>query len=816
MRTPGSNWDYLIVTASNDAQAAAYEGQLRVRRELGLLAGVDDVLVVADPAGQRIGSGGSTLLCLIEVLRRRTGAASATRADWVRALRDLRVLIVHAGGDSRRLPAYGPCGKIFIPVPGESDSAIGATLFDRQLPAYLDLPAGGAPDGPDQQTGQIVITAGDVLLTFDPAEVRFAAAGITGLGADASPQAASKHGVYCAGPDGRVRLYLQKPSPAEQASRSAIDRYGQSILDIGVVAFDAETAATLLDACGVRASAAGSLSWAGATGQAIESLGLDFYREILCALGRDASAEHHAATAHASGSRWPAPLLGKLFSALSAIPFSVGVLPQCGFLHFGTTRQIIHSGVDLLRQDHGVSQGDSLLSLNNDVSESGRLSGADAWVEGCRITAPLMLEGDNVLVGVDVSEPLTLPRGACLDVVAGKCRRGEHVVFIRPHGAGDSFKDSLDQGATFCGLPLGAWIERLSAKPEDIWPRELPAGQRTLWNARVFPVETSPERFDRWLWMFDPATASPAQRKAWLEADRYAAAEIAVHADQDAFHARREGIRSIEILNSLRRLFRLDSHFAAADLARVLSSGSAAVAVLAEAHAHATDGEPSGDGAASFAFSRIIHSLGSAIQHLAETQPDAARHALADLQESLSATERAWAADLGLSPELADDPHAWAERARTVAFEQLSRTILHSGTATSGELPRHRLRADEIVWGRAPARLDLGGGWTDTPPYSLEHGGTVINAAVNLNGQPPIHCYGRVVPEPVIRIASIDLGTRIEITEVNDLLDYRKAGGEFSLAKARSPFPPSRSAPPVGLRTRPWPTCSASLAAGSS
>jgi len=30
-------WDSLIVTASNAAQAAAYEAQLRLRRELGLL-----------------------------------------------------------------------------------------------------------------------------------------------------------------------------------------------------------------------------------------------------------------------------------------------------------------------------------------------------------------------------------------------------------------------------------------------------------------------------------------------------------------------------------------------------------------------------------------------------------------------------------------------------------------------------------------------------------------------------------------------------------------------------------------------------------
>ncbi|MGB7294371.1 MAG: hypothetical protein WBC70_02185, partial [Candidatus Aminicenantales bacterium] len=98
--------------------------------------------------------------------------------------------------------------------------------------------------------------------------------------------------------------------------------------------------------------------------------------------------------------------------------------------------------------------------------------------------------------------------------------------------------------------------------------------------------------------------------------------------------------------------------------------------------------------------------------------------------------------------------------------------------------PQNALREDEIVWGRAPARLDLGGGWTDTPPYSLERGGCVINAAVNLNGQAPIQAYARVIPEPEIRISSIDHGVRIAIRELEELLDYRRPASRFGLAKA--------------------------------
>ena len=86
--------------------------------------------------------------------------------------------------------------------------------------------------------------------------------------------------------------------------------------------------------------------------------------------------------------------------------------------------------------------------------------------------------------------------------------------------------------------------------------------------------------------------------------------------------------------------------------------------------------------------------------------------------------------------------------------------------------------------GAAPARLDLCGGWTDTPPYALEFGGSVLNAAVNLNGQAPIQVFARVIPQRLIRITSIDRGTRLEISRLEELQDYRDLDSESSLVKA--------------------------------
>jgi hypothetical protein len=44
--------------------------------------------------------------------------------------------------------------------------------------------------------------------------------------------------------------------------------------------------------------------------------------------------------------------------------------------------------------------------------------------------------------------------------------------------------------------------------------------------------------------MYAPETAGAAEKRAFLAAERYSAAEIAVLADQDAFHRRRIEIRA--------------------------------------------------------------------------------------------------------------------------------------------------------------------------------------------------------------------------------------------------------------------------------
>lgn len=91
---------------------------------------------------------------------------------------------------------------------------------------------------------------------------------------------------------------------------------------------------------------------------------------------------------------------------------------------------------------------------------------------------------------------------------------------------------------------------------------------------------------------------------------------------------------------------------------------------------------------------------------------------------------------------------------------------------------------DQIVWGRSPVRIDIAGGWTDTPPYCLMEGGNVINLAIELNGQPPLQTFIRPSKEMCIVLRSIDLGAVEVVESVEQLTDFMHVGSPFSIPKA--------------------------------
>jgi hypothetical protein len=301
---------------------------------------------------------------------------------------------------------------------------------------------------------------------------------------------------------------------------------------------------------GVDSEARRRLSWSGPIAKAVEKWGLDIFREIACALGADTEFDGYVEAARAAGSPWDETRLSRVYKYMHGLDFSLSLLPRCRFLHFGTSRELISSGNALRRRDRTAAPGDSVVSLNNVFrgrgrvgrdNRCGRIVGNESWVEGCRIGAKLTLAGRNVVVGLDIDEPLALVRGSALDVLKGVDRRGRAVWFVRAYAVDDVFHKPVKQGGRLAGLPLAEWLEAMGAHPDDVWGADVPPNERLVWNGKFFPAAKRATGYRDWLWMLEPRKASAARKRAWREADRYRFAEMAALADHEAFHARRRG-----------------------------------------------------------------------------------------------------------------------------------------------------------------------------------------------------------------------------------------------------------------------------------
>ena len=103
----------------------------------------------------------------------------------------------------------------------------------------------------------------------------------------------------------------------------------------------------------------------------------------------------------------------------------------------------------------------------------------------------------------------------------------------------------------------------------------------------------------------------------------------------------------------------------------------------------------------------------------------------------------------------------------------------------SPALPRVAVLEDQIVWGRSPVRLDLAGGWTDTPPYCLEYGGQVRERGGGPE-RPAAHPGLRqALSAPGARAALDRPGRRAARPHLRGTGHLRASpGSEFALAKA--------------------------------
>ena len=761
--------DWLILTAANRSQARGYTAQMKARDARGLLANVAHWQVVPDPGGKRVGSGGSTLWVLYQI-----ASALARQRPEAKRLADLfqrqRIVVIHSGGDSRRLCAYAAQGKAFTPLPcdvptSESDQR-GLLSGDRQPAKLFDLIASELAGLPAPSQGQVLLAAGDVLLTFNRRAVDFDQPGVVGVAYPGTLARGSRHGVYVASRDGAVRDFLQKPDEATARARGAVDNVDRVLVDTGLLSLDPPAAERWLEMAGVSLTRRGELKLGpGLLADLCDGRAatLDLYQQILMAMPPKIDEASYVESMGNPGESGVCPAthrrhLTTIHRALHGQPLHVNVLPYCEFFHVGSSGELLEN-IDTLSRTaqvyrfanfhrSAVADRASLEGafVYNSLLTSRKVNAGDGvLIEACHTDQALALPGRNIVVGwpAEAKRELRLPPGlglVCLPIKgrAGQSPRWSVVLF----GVEDDFKTARGQGGSFGNEPMDALLERGGIKPSMIW-RAGRARSQTLWDAKLWPVGSIKEVMDLSFWMMGRSRPPAELLGRWRESKRRSMRQLMEQVDHQ---------RLIEHRREIQR--------------RV---GLARIGERVQAHPWLSAAELLGSITDAREARTAVDQLKQQIHRTAD--PLAAAR-WARLAEAVAQAYPPIQAKVGK-----------AENFRQQWLASVANSV--SRSTASIEAPRQAaILKDQVIWVTTPVRLDLAGGWSDTPPICAELGGTVLNAAITLNGQYPVQVIAKLSDEPVITLNSIDLGQRLKLTDARELAGVGDPHQWYALPKA--------------------------------
>ncbi|MDO4740224.1 MAG: L-fucokinase [Eubacteriales bacterium] len=454
-------WDYIILTASNERQAEGFRMQLEERRAAGLLPLHIRFAVLPDPEGRRVGSGGATLHVLRRIAQREGGFAGR------------RVLVIHSGGDSKRVPQYSALGKLFSPVPRLLPDGRASTLFDELLIGLSGVPA--------RFDEGMLLLSGDVLLLFDAGQIALPAEGAAALSFKEDAQTGKDHGVFLMGESGNVAEFLHKQTTGTLAARGAIDERGCVDIDTGAVFFSG----AMMNALYGLLCEGNTYSQERFDAFVNEEVRLSLYGDFLYPLAEGSTLE---------GFYREKPegcFCGALTEARTAVwnalrPFRMRLmrLSPAKFIHFGTTREIMRlmnreiSGYAHLGWQRCVNSciaAPGPAAYNSILSENARC-GENVYLEASRVHGAGRV-GSNVLLSCVEIEDETIPDNVVLHGV----RQKDGGVVVRIYGIEDDPKAEGD--APFLGATLGRFMQNNNISEEELWDEK----PHSLWNAKLYP-----------------------------------------------------------------------------------------------------------------------------------------------------------------------------------------------------------------------------------------------------------------------------------------------------------------------------------------
>ncbi|PON39024.1 4-diphosphocytidyl-2C-methyl-D-erythritol kinase [Trema orientale] len=775
-------WDAIVLTAASPEQAELYDWQLNRAKRMGRIASSTVTLAVPDPLGQRIGSGAATLNAIHalaghyqklglglglgpEVEATKNGVSGSSvpcegsedevcEASMVSFLAKRHVLLLHAGGDSKRVPWANPMGKVFLPLP-----YLASDDPDGPVPLLLEhiLAIASCARQAFKKEGGIFIMTGDVLPCFDASALILPQDTSCIITVPITLDIASNHGVVVASMRGNVERsdmvssvdnLLQKPSLGELVKNKAILDDGRTLLDTGMIAVRGkgwlELVKLALSCQPLIAELLKSRKEAGY--HCLMSL----YEDMVAAW---VPAKHEWLLLR--------PLGEELVNRLGRQKMFSYCAYDLLFLHFGTSSEVLDhlsgSGSGLVGRRHlcsipatNVSDiAASAVVLSSKIAP-GVSIGDDSLVYDSSISSGIQIGSLSIVVSINVPKVndtaenpyrFMLPDRHCLWEVPLLGCTERVIVYCGLH---DNPKDSLSKGGTFCGKPWRKVLHDLQIQESDLWSSS-GVQEKCLWNAKIYPVCSYFQMLDLASWLMGlTEQKSELFLELWRSSPRVSLEEL---------H------RSIDFP---KMCIGSSNHQAelAAGIAKACINYGMLGRNLSQLCEEILQKEVSGvDICQDFLdlCPKLLEQNSKILpkSRAYQVQVDLLR-ACGKEQTAFELEHKVWAA---VADETASAVrYGFKENLLEAAPNSISSPVSldnNSNDVNQSFLPRS-------VKVELPVRVDFVGGWSDTPPWSLERAGCVLNMAISLEGSLPI-------------------GTIIETTKTTGVFVSDDAGNELLL-----------------------------------
>ncbi|XP_078608481.1 L-fucose kinase-like isoform X1 [Branchiostoma floridae x Branchiostoma japonicum] len=820
------SWTAIVLTCQNIDSAHAYQDELTLRQRKGLIPADTLLLTVEDPKAH-VGSGGATLNALLIVAEHLSARSHFTVVNSD-VLSDADVLIMHMGRDF----PYNPCGKAFTTLPATltADTAVGYDGLFCNLDSLLDTMtrkiSPGSPPGVWVCSTDMLLTVPNILemdwTDFD---------GVCAITVAADVTYARNHGVYKVNTEGTVEDIVYKPSNV--GMQELVTAEGTVHLVAGVVFLSSSAAERLLtvhvtpplDACTYLGLDSGA-----------EPIKLSLFFDILLCMATLVTEE-----AFVSGDRsgqyggTPRPRNERdvmtmrnaralLWKTLRGINVKAVCIPN-GRHDYMTENASVHL-------QHLVKcplQTDPICNLTwAPITHSAIQDGCT--VEDGSVVVNSVLEGKvHVSSGSAISHchlkgPICIPEGCYLHALGEEVSQVLRAAELVPHtvlqcfhvklfgtntatvytvfGTKDGLQATAGEDNTFCNESWDVFFQRTGILHGDLWGPHMPADECCLMNAKLFPVfhPTEPVGIAEVLWLLHNSKGVSLLER-WRGSWRVSLQEVLSCVDHSAeFKWRRDLFYSVgqhhvrKVLLSGRGgcLLPFFKSAAVEGYHRQVLVTLDQVALEACPQVVTRTATP---GVTARTLACIADVLGSLVggQWGLRSGP-AANKKWQPAYQLLEAGEYA----AGVQA-LALEREFWLDSSRPDLLIRAARhyegaeQILRRQIVMTAKQFIHTQHSPvpsmgQWVVAECPARIDLSGGWSDTPPITYEHGGSVTNVALLIDGKKPIGAKARRIQEPELVLvidSNLDNSSvRLTCTELSDMETYCQPHAPGALLKA--------------------------------